>query len=85
MTTITTKTQILEDAGYAYNFDREKGIDIWNPGGYYDAPGLGGTGWKFRWHTNGKKNPANTLQHCPVVYQNGVPCAAQDPVIVNIE
>ena len=23
MTTITTKTQILEDAGYAYNFDRE--------------------------------------------------------------
>ncbi len=68
-----------------YNFDSNKGIDIWQPGGYYDTPGLGGTGWKFRWHTNGKANPPDTLHHCPVVYQNGVLCAAQDPIIVNVE
>ena len=75
----------LSNTSGVYNFHTEKGIDIWQPGGYYDAPGLGGAGWKFKWHTNGKKNPENTLHHCPVVYQNGELCAAQDPVIVNIE
>lgn len=78
-------TWVLSDTSGVYNFDSGKGIDISLPAPYYDAPGLGGSGSKFKWHTNGKKNPAGTLHHCPVVYQNGVLCAAQDPIIVNVE
>ena len=75
----------LSDTSGVYNFDSAKGIDISKPAPYYDLPGLGGSGSKFKWRTNGKKNPPDTLHHCPVVYQNGVLCAAQDPIIVNIE
>lgn len=75
----------LSNSSGAYTFDRVRGIDIANPAPFYDSPGLGGARWKFKWHTNAKKNPSDTLHHCPVVYQNGVLCAAQDPVIVNIE
>ena len=75
----------LSDTSGVYNFHSAKGIDISQPAPYYDTPGLGGSGTKFKWHTNGKKNPANTLHHCAVVYQNGVLCAAPDPIIVNVE
>ena len=78
-------TWLLSNSSGAYAFDRVHGIDIANPAPFYDSPGLGGARWKFKWHTNGKKNPENTLHHCPVVYQDGVLCAAQDPIIVNVE
>ena len=78
-------TWLLSDTSGAYTFDRAHGIDIANPAPFYDSPGLGSARWKFKWHTNAKKNPENTLHHCPVVFHNGVLCAAQDPVIVNIE
>lgn len=68
-----------------YSFDRAHGIDIALPAPFYDSPGLGGPKWKFKWHTNAKKNPPDTLHHCPVVYHKGVLCAAQDPIIVNVE
>lgn len=75
----------LSNSSGAYTFDRARGIDIANPAPFYDSPGLGGARWKFKWHTNAKKNPENTLHHCPVVRHNGVLCAAQDPLIVNME
>lgn len=84
--------ELANPSGF-YTFDTTRGIDIASPAPYYDTPCRGSNHtpcrgnqkWKFHWRTSGKANPSGTLHHCPVVFQGATLCAAEDPVVINIE